>query len=109
MKRRAGSSDPLLSLITSPDAPTPLIERETRGERQQGKTGGRRRPGSEEPSMQPIPGCRILVWKKEWLQTVGSQTSLTTGTRSIANRVEQKSRRRKEGGDTTGEGEEKEG
>lgn len=58
--------------------------------------------------MQPIPGCRILVWKKEWLQTVGSQTSLTTGTRSIANRVEQKSRRRKEGGDTTGEGEEKE-
>lgn len=80
---------------------------EGRGSRE--RQGGGEGPGSEEPSMQPIPGCRILVWKKEWLQTVGSQTSLTTGTRSIANRVEQKSRRRKEGGDTTGEGEEKEG
>lgn len=87
------------------DAPTPLIDRETRGERQQGKPGGRRRPGPEEPSMQPIPGCRIRVWKREWRQTVGSQTSLTTGTRRIANRVEPRSRRRKEGGDTTGGGE----
>lgn len=43
--------------------------------------------------MQPIPGCRIRVWKKEWQQTVGSQTSLTTGTRRIANRIEQRSRR----------------
>lgn len=77
----------------------PLIDRETRGERQQGKPGGRRRPGPEKPSMQPIPGCRIRVWKKEWQQTVGSQTSLTTGTRRIANRVGQRSRRRKEGGD----------
>lgn len=42
--------------------------------------------------MQPIPGCRIRVWKKEWQQTVGSQTSLTTGTRRIANRDEQRSR-----------------
>lgn len=41
--------------------------------------------------MQPIPGCRIRVWKKEWQQTVGSQTSLTTGTRRIANRNEQRS------------------
>lgn len=40
--------------------------------------------------MQPIPGCRIRVWKKEWQQTVGSQTSLTTGTRRIANRNEAK-------------------
>lgn len=40
--------------------------------------------------MQPIPGCRIRVWKKEWQQTVGSQTSLTTGTRRIANRNEQR-------------------
>lgn len=55
--------------------------------------------------MQPIPGCRIRVWKREWRQTVGSQTSLTTGTRRIANRVEPRSRRRKEGGDTTGGGE----
>lgn len=45
--------------------------------------------------MQPVPGCRIRVWKKEWQQTVGSQTSLTTGTRRIANRNEQRSRGRK--------------
>ncbi len=44
--------------------------------------------------MQPIPECRILVWKKEWQQTVGSQTSLTTGTRRIANRNEQRLRER---------------
>lgn len=44
--------------------------------------------------MQPIPGCRIRVWKKEWQQTVGSQTSLTTGTRRIVNRDEQRSRER---------------
>ncbi len=56
--------------------------------------------------MQPIPGCRIRVWKKEWQQTVGSQTSLTTGTRRIANRNEQrlrergKTRRKKEEGGT---------
>lgn len=47
--------------------------------------------------MQPIPECRIRVWKKEWQQTVGSQTSLTTGTRRIANRIEQRSRREGEG------------
>lgn len=44
--------------------------------------------------MQPIPECRIRVWKKEWRQTVGSQTSLMTGTRRIANRDEQKARER---------------
>lgn len=49
-------------------------------------------PGLRELSMQPIPGCRIRVWKKEWQQTVGSQTSLTTGTRRIANGNEQRSR-----------------
>lgn len=48
--------------------------------------------------MQPIPGCRIRVWKKEWQQTVGSQTSLTTGTRRIANRIEQRSRRERKRG-----------
>lgn len=41
------------------------------------------RPKPLELSMQPVPGCRIRVWKKEWQQTVGSQTSLTTGTRRI--------------------------
>lgn len=45
--------------------------------------------------MQPVPGCRKRVWKKEWQQTVGSQTSLTTGTRRIANRNEQRSREKK--------------
>lgn len=44
--------------------------------------------------MQPIPGCRIRVWKKEWRQTVGSQTSLMTGTRRIANRNGQRVRMR---------------
>lgn len=46
--------------------------------------------------MQPIPGCRIRVWKKEWQRTVGSQTSLMTGTRRIANGNEQRSRERRE-------------
>lgn len=46
--------------------------------------------------MQPVPGCRTRVWKREWRQTVGSQTSLTTGTRRIANRVEQRSGRSEE-------------
>lgn len=44
--------------------------------------------------MQPIPGCRIRVWKKEWRQTVGSQTSWMTGTRRIANGNEQRVRER---------------
>lgn len=48
--------------------------------------------------MQPIPGCRIRVWKKEWQQTVGSQTSLTTGTRRIANRNEQENKDSRRGG-----------
>lgn len=48
--------------------------------------------------MQPVPGCRIRVWKKEWQQTVGSQTSLTTGTRRIAKRIEPRSRREKRRG-----------
>lgn len=56
------------------------------------KGGGR---GPWELSMQPIPECRIRVWKKEWQQTVGSQTSLTTGTRRIANRNEQREREKR--------------
>lgn len=48
--------------------------------------------------MQPVPGCRIRVWKKEWQQTVGSQTSLTTGTRRIAKRIEPRPRREKRRG-----------
>lgn len=47
--------------------------------------------------MQPIPGCRIRVWKKEWQRTVGSQTSLTTGTRRIANRMSRGGGRGKRG------------
>lgn len=50
-----------------------------------------------EIGMQPIPGCRIRVWKKEWQQTVGSQTSLLTRTRRIANRNEQREKRGNKG------------
>lgn len=53
--------------------------------------------------MQPVPGCRIRVWKKEWQQTVGSQTSLTTGTRRIAKRIEPRPRREKRRGKRTRE------
>lgn len=74
------------------------MNRKTERERQQGEPGGREEARGRVPpklSMQPVPGCRIRVWKKEWQQTVGSQTSLTTGTRRIANRNEQRSRDRK--------------
>lgn len=50
-----------------------------------------------EIGMQPIPGCRIRVWKKEWQQTVGSQTSLLTRTRRIANRNEQREKKGNKG------------
>lgn len=53
------------------------------------KVKGRAR-GGRGRGMQPIPGCRTLVWKKEWRQTVGSQTSLTTGTRRVAKGNEQR-------------------
>ena len=41
-------------------------------------------------SMQAVPGCRIRVWKKEWQQTVCSQTSFLTGTRRTANRSDRR-------------------
>lgn len=62
----------------------------------------------EQPSMQPVPGCRTRVWKKEWRQTGGSQTSLTTGTRRIADRVERGVGGVVGGVDITGEEEEEE-
>lgn len=52
--------------------------------------------------MQPIiPGCRKRVWKKEWRQTVGSQTSLMARTGRIAERNERR-RRREDGGEGNG-------
>ena len=71
---------------TEPLALKPLGLLETLEERgAAGEAKGRR--GGGLLSMQPIPGCRIRVWKKEWQQTDGSQTSLTTGTRRIAEEV----------------------
>lgn len=46
--------------------------------------------------MQAIPECRKRVWKKEWQQIVGSQTSFLTGTKRTANR--HKHWREKKGG-----------
>lgn len=40
--------------------------------------------------MQAIPECRKRVWKKEWQQIVGSQTSFLTGTKRTANRHKQR-------------------
>ncbi len=50
--------------------------------------------------MQAIPECRKRVWKKEWQQIVGSQTSFLTGTKRTANR--HKKWREKKGGDQYG-------
>lgn len=67
-------------------------ERRSRGAGKARRTGvaQRDRAGSSTLCMQAIPECRKRVWKKEWQQIVGSQTSFLTGTKRTATRHKQR-------------------